>query len=80
MENMPRKKCDGYLSRLAQRAWKDALVVCQLEPGAETWIMERGGAEPLGLGACFSDAKQAVHALVSAEANREDRGNRREPE
>jgi hypothetical protein len=50
-------------------------VTCQLEPGAETWIMERGGAEPLGLGSCFSDAKQAVHALVAAESNREDRGN-----
>lgn len=72
----PSVRVDGYLSRLAQNCWKDALVVCLLSPGAETWQLERPGVEPVGLGESFSQAKQAVHAVVSAERNREDRGNK----
>lgn len=70
------KKIDGYLSRLIQNQWPDALVICLLEPGSESWVVQRPGNEDLGLGGSFSDAKQAVHALVRAESNREDRGNR----
>jgi len=74
------KQINGYLSRLAQNCWKDSLVYCEVGQGSETWALERSGLELLGLGASFSEAKQAVHAVVVAEKNREDRGNRRKPE
>ena len=67
------KQINGYLSRLIQNTWPDALVVCLLEPGSETWVVQRPGEEDLGLGSNFSEAKQAAHAIVKAEAKR---GNR----
>ena len=67
------KQINGYLSRLIQNAFPDALVVCLMEPGAETWVVQRPGEEDLGLGNSFSSANQACHAIVKAEARR---GNR----
>lgn len=59
------EKVDGYLSRTIQRAWPDALVY---ETADRRWIARRPGLEDVGLGDSFHEAKQAVHAMVAAEA------------
>lgn len=56
---------NGYLSRLVQAVWKDALVYCIDDGNGETWIVKHNGTKT-GLGASFHEAKQAVHALVRA--------------
>ena len=64
------REVDGYLSRLAQAVWPDA-VVYKIHEGelgrAETRVprftLERPGVDPLGLGSGFQNAKAAIEAL-----------------
>ncbi len=57
---------NGYLSRLAQNIWPDAIVSVVDEGNGVTWIL-RHGKEKFGLGGSFHEAKQAVHAIVKSE-------------
>jgi hypothetical protein len=64
--NLP-LRVDGYLSRLAQKMFPGALVYCDESGPVEVWSLRWGGKEPLGLGNCFSAAKQSVVAMIAAE-------------
>jgi len=57
------KTVDGYLSRLAQEVYRDAVVYQEEAGGRKRYILERRGEEPVGLGETFRDAKTAVQAL-----------------
>lgn len=64
------KKINGYLSRILQEVYPDALVVCV---GDESWAVERPDSV-VGIGSSFNEAKQAVHAIIAAERNRRSDG------
>lgn len=53
---------DGYLSRKARSATNDQTAVVYKEADG-TFTLERGGRPPLGLGATFSAARQALAVL-----------------
>lgn len=59
---------DGRLSDRASATWPGAVVVRVDSPGgAETWLLERPGADPVGLGSYFHAAQRALGALIRAE-------------
>jgi hypothetical protein len=64
-------RIEGYLSRVAQGLWPDALVICR---GDREWIIQRNGQPDMGLGDNFGAANQALHALVRAERARRGGG------
>ncbi len=70
---MNQRRLDGYLCRKIQAVHPDALVYCDESGPVEVWTLERAGAEPLGLGGSFNDAKQAIDALVKAERAKKGR-------
>lgn len=58
------KIIEGYLSRLVQKMWRDAIVYKEeREDGSLRYWIERRGQEPLGLGASYQDARSAVDML-----------------
>lgn len=71
------RRVDAYLTRMAQAAWPGALVYCDVQPGRETWTLEKDGPsaagftpEPLGLGSNFGEARASLTAIVKAESAR----------
>lgn len=65
----PQPRTDGFLTKLAQKAFPAATVWCLNEGTAEeTWELRRPAEAPVGLGHYFGLARQSVEGLVAAEA------------
>jgi len=64
------EKIDGYLSSVAQKINKTALVINRkLEDGGEEWILRCEGVEDVGLGANFKHASTAIRAWIRAKSS-----------
>ncbi len=66
------RSVDGYLSRLAQSRWQDALVTHADE---RDYQLDRHTAATVGLGHGFPEAKRALTALLAADRARNGREN-----
>ena len=62
-------KIDGYLSSVAQKVNKTALVIKrQLDSGEEEWVLRCNGEDDVGLGNGFKQASTAIRAWIRAKA------------